>query len=310
VKSILELTSSRLRDFEPCVHGGEVWEVARRNNVSHRSLLDLSANINPLGPPRKAMEAIKNCLKDIPMYPDSNSLELRRAISNYIGGIGHENVIVGNGSTELIYLFAETFLDEGDEALIPTPTFGEYAKAVMKSGGKPKHVRMNQDFTIDANTLLSRCGPKTKAIFICNPNNPTSTLLLRSGVQEIVDMAAQHGTMVFLDEDFMEFIQSEKRYSFAKDVQKHGNLFVLRSFTKFFALTGLRVGYGVACEEIIEVLHKLKIPWNVNCVAQAAAEAALKDNGYMDKTEKLIEDEIGFLQRKLSRIGVLNPFRA
>ena len=308
--SIMELARNEVKDLEPCVHGGDVWESVRKYSLRCENILDFSANVNPLGPSQKAIEAIENNLWQIPFYPDPGSEALREAISYHIEEVSAENVIVGNGSTELIYLFSEVFIEKGDEALIPSPTFGEYESAVRRAGGKPRHIKSNQDFFINLTNFLKEIKPRTKAIFLCNPNNPTGTLTPKEDLLEIIEKASEEHVLIFLDEDFMEFVDEEKRFSLAGEVKAYRNLFVLRSFTKVFGLTGLRVGYGIACEEIINLLFKAKIPWNVNCLAQAAAIATLKDTEYLEKTRGLISEEKPFLLNELRQIRGLKVFPA
>jgi threonine-phosphate decarboxylase len=264
--------------------------------------------VNPLGLPQKVIEAIERSLWQIQFYPDSDSNALRNAISNYLEGINPENIIVGNGSTELIYLFCEAFIRSGDKAVILIPTFGEYENAVRKAGGIPKHVKLDKNFKVNPNILLRKIGSKTKVIFLCNPNNPTSTLIPRDDLFEIVENSDREHVLVFIDEDFTEFVDED--ISLASKVKTYKNLFILRSFTKSFGLTGLRVGYGVSCEEIINLLFKGKIPWNVNCVAQAAAIAALQDMEYLERTRRLIKEEREFLSDELKRIRGLRVFPA
>jgi histidinol-phosphate/aromatic aminotransferase/cobyric acid decarboxylase-like protein len=182
--SIMKLARDEIKGLKPCIHGGEVWKYYPQ----YGSILDFSANVNPLGPPRKAIEAIEKNLWQIPFYPDPDSNTLREVISNYLGGISPGNIIVGNGSTELIYLFCEVFIRSGDEAIIPIPTFGEYENAVRKAGGIPKHVKLDENFKINTNSIIREIGPKTKIIFICNPNNPTSTLTSKDDLLEIISI--------------------------------------------------------------------------------------------------------------------------
>lgn len=138
-----------MKRLKPCVHGGEVWDVVNKTGLSRENVLDFSSNINPLGPSQKAIESIKNNFKQIPFYPDPNSTALREAIAHHFKGISKWNVIVGNGSTELIYLFADVFIDKGDVALIPAPTFSEYERAAKKAGAKTKHIKLSRRLQVE-----------------------------------------------------------------------------------------------------------------------------------------------------------------
>ena len=207
-------------------------------------------------------------LSQIAAYPDSNSNELREVIAKHYQGIDKTNVVIGNGSTELMYLFAEAFLKKGDVAVMPAPTFGEYEGAVRKTGAEVKFVKLNSNFQVDTQTFIKEMTG-AKMVFICNPNNPTSLLTPTVQLTEIIEAALAQDILVFLDEDFLEFVENEQTLSMISKIGKYPNLFILRSFTKLFGLTGLRVGYGIACKEIVDALLCAKIPWNVNCLAQA-----------------------------------------
>ena len=309
MNSILKSARREVRDLRPCIHGGEVWEVMSRTGLRRDEIIDFSANVNPLGPSPLALESIKNNLDCIPYYPDSDCNLLREAIAKYLGGVSGENVILGNGSTEVIHLFAEVFIERGDLALIPVPTFGEYEKAVRKMGGKPRYIRLSRDFHIDLGSFL-REMKGAKIIFLCNPNNPTSTLILHDSLLWIIEKAYEEDALVFLDESFIEFVDEKERFSMVSEVKNYPNLFVLRSFTKIFGLAGLRVGYGVAHSEVANLLLRAKVPWNVNCLAQAAAIAALNDDEYLRRTWRLIKDEKAFLLRELRGIRGFKVFPA
>jgi threonine-phosphate decarboxylase len=309
VKSTWGLARENIKRLKPCVHGGEVWEAEKKTGIAREEIMDFSSNINPLGLSQKALEAIRNSLGQIPVYPDSTSTALREAIAASFGGITSNNVVVGNGSTELIYLFAETFLEKGDVALMPAPTFGEYESAVRKAGGKPRHLKLPKDFCIESNIFSGEIND-AKMAFVCNPNNPTSILTSYGVLTEIIEEALEEDVLVFLDEDFLEFVDEEKQVSLIDKIDDYANLFVLRSFTKVYGLTGLRVGYGIASEEVTKLLSNAKIPWNVNCLAQAAASAALTDKEHLKKTRELIRAERAYLTRELKRINSFKPYPA
>ena len=309
LKATSRLVRGNIKGLEPCVHGGEVWEAANRVGLRQEEIVDFSSSVNPLGPSKKALEVIKANLGCIPSYPDSNSNELREAIAANIKGVSKDNVIAGNGSTELIYLFVETFMKRGDVALVPAPTFGEYERAVRRIGEEPVYLKPNADFQFSPDVFAGKLSG-AKIVFFCNPNNPTSVLASPEHVSEIVEKALEANVFVFLDEDFLEFVDGYERFSLISKVRRYPNLFVLKSFTKIFGLTGLRVGYGIASEEIIGVLLNAKIPWNVNCLAQAAAIAALGDEEHLRKTRELIRGEKLFLAHALKRIGAFRVFPA
>lgn len=303
MKPIENMVKDSIKNLKPCVHGGEVLDAASKTGLKREEILDFSSSVNPLGASEKALEAAKKAFEEIPAYPDSNANALRRAIASHYNGINENNVVVGNGSTELMYLFADVFLKKGEFALIPAPTFGEYEGAVKKSGENARFVRLNRDFNVDLATF-SREMSGAKIIFLCNPNNPTSILIPNEALTGIIEEALNQDSLVFLDEDFLEFVENEKELSLINKIKQYPNLFILRSFTKIYGLTGLRVGYGIASEEIVNLLLCAKIPWNVNCLAQAAAVAALNDEEHLRVTRRLIEKE------KKRLLGELQSFKS
>jgi threonine-phosphate decarboxylase len=309
LKSTSRLVRENIKNLKPCVHGGEIWEAASKIGLREEEILDFSSSVNPLGPSKKALEAIKDSLGHIPSYPDSNSTELREAVAAHFKGVSKDNVIAGNGSTELIYLFVETFMKKGDVALVSAPTFGEYERAVRRTGEAPKHVKPSSDFQFSSD-VFARALSGAKIVFLCNPNNPTSLLMPPEHLAAIIERALEENVFVFLDEDFLEFVDGEEHLSLIGKIGRYPNLFVLRSFTKIFGLTGLRIGYGIASEEIINVLFNAKIPWNVNCLAQSAAIAALGDEEHLKKTRELIRGEKAFLMRGLTQIKSFKVFPA
>ena len=309
MKSAADLARKEVKRLKPCVHGGEVWEIAKETGLGVKDLVDFSSSINPLGPSPRALEAIRNSFEQIPLYPDSNSTALRETIACHFSGINKSNVVVGNGSTELIYLFAQVFLKKGDIAVVPAPTFGEYANAAARSGSKVKQVKMSRDFQIEPN-VFKRKMEGSKVVFLCNPNNPTSMLIPHEAVVEILEEALKEDIVVFLDEDFIELVDNENQNSFVNTIDKYPNLFILRTFTKFYGLTGLRVGYGIADEETIEVFSRVKMPWNVNSLAQTAAIAALADEEHSRKTMEVVRSERKFLSDELAHIKGFRVFPA
>jgi threonine-phosphate decarboxylase len=305
MKPVENLVKDSIKNLKPCVHGGEVLDAAGKSGLRREEILDFSSSVNPLGPSKKALEAMKNSFGEIPAYPDSNSNELRQAIADHFDGLSKKNIIVGNGSTELMYLFAEAFMKKGDTAVIPAPTFGEYESAVRKTGETTKFVRLDRNFNLEA-AVFAREMAGAKIVFLCNPNNPTSIIIPNEILLGLIAKALKQESLVFLDEDFLEFVENEKALSMVNKIEKYPNLFILRSFTKIYGLTGLRVGYGIASQEIVSVLLCAKIPWNVNCLAQAAAVAALKDEEHLRVTRELIRKEKAKL---LAALGEIKSFK-
>ena len=304
MKPIESLINDKFKNLKPCVHGAEVLGAAEESGLAPQNILDFSSSVNPLGPSNKALDAAKSAFSQITAYPDSNSSALRQVIANHFG-ISKDNIVVGNGSTELMYLFAEVFMKNRDKAVMPAPTFGEYESAVCKAGAASKFVKLGRSFAIGLE-MFKREIAGAKLVFLCNPNNPTSMVIPKETIMDIIETTLENDTLVFLDEDFLEFVDNEKSFSMIGKIGKYPNLFVLKSFTKIFGLTGLRVGYGIANSEIISVLSRAKIPWNVNCIAQAAAVAALKDQEHLQVTLDLIRREKAWLSDQLGKLMGFN----
>ena len=192
----------------------------------------------------------------------------------------------------MIYNFCSAFVNKRSKVLIPCPTFSEYEKAVKFFGGKVisfKTLNLNTDFQ----KFLTKI-PTKGIVFICNPNNPTGEILSKKNMEKIVKTAEKKSSLVFVDETFIELVP-DSNSSLANTLKSYENLFILRSFTKSFGLAGLRIGYGLGSKKIIEILQRIKIPWNVNYIAQTAASAALCYSDFLEKSQKSIKKEYSFL---------------
>jgi len=201
-------------------------------------------------------------------------------------------VVLGNGSTELIYLFNEVFLEDGYEAVIPVPSFSEYKAAIERFGGNMTFLKCDssKNFQLNVEELERTISIKTRIIFICNPNSPTGVFYEKEDILRIIKFAAERNVLVFLDEDYIDFVDDDKRYSLAKYVDEYNNLFVLRSLTKFFGLAGVRIGFGIGSPDLVKFLKKAKMPWSVNNLAMFATEAAINDVDFIKKSRLLISE--------------------
>jgi threonine-phosphate decarboxylase len=274
-------------------HGG-IFSSGIENNSS---ILDFSSNVNPMGFPSKVRDVFKN-LSLVSIYPDPNSDELRTHLQKYTK-IPKNQIVVGNGATEIIYNFCNAFLRK-QKVLIPVPTFGEYESAAKLNG-----TELNFFKTMNLNKNLSEFQDmisKKNCIFLCNPNNPTGVLIKRKNMLKILESAHDKSAMVFVDECFIELVpaRNESIISYLKDFD---NLFILRSLTKSFGLAGLRIGYGLGNKKMIEILQKIKIPWNVSGIAQKSSIKALSDRLHLQKSLNLIRKESKFLSDSISKIS-------
>ena len=288
---VSKLIKKSLKTLTPYFHGGNVWEISEKFEIPVNQLIDFSISTNPLGAPESALNSINNHLNLIKHYPDPNPEWLLEIIAK-TAGVSSKNVILGNGSTELIYLFNEVFLENGYEAVIPVPSFSEYKAAIERFGGKIVFLKCDSkhNFELNVDTLEKLVTEKTRIIFLCNPNSPTGVLYPRKDVLRIIKFAEKCNILVFLDEDYIDFVDDAKRYSMAELVNDYQNLFVLRSLTKFFSLAGVRIGFGIGSQEIVSCLKNIMMPWSVNTLAMYSTASALNDNDFTNKSRTLVSN--------------------
>lgn len=306
---LTKLIKEPIRTLTPYFHGGNVWELSENYGIPFDKLIDFSISTNPLGAPEKALQNIRKSLDLVHHYPDPSHKWLLDVLSNSVG-VEPDNVIVGNGSTELIYLFAEVFLESGYETIIPIPTFSEYKAATERFGGNMVFINCDyaNDFKLDIEELKSAISEKTRIVFLCNPNSPTGYLYNEDDVLQFVEFAAENDVLVFLDEDYIDFVEDSKRYSMAEHVRDYDNMFVLRSLTKFFGLAGARIGFGVASPQMIEILKRAKMPWSVNSLAMFGAVEAVKDEDFIKKSRLLLSRSKAELLKMLRTIPWLKVY--
>jgi len=288
-------------------HGGDVWNFSRKYGFPIEKIIDFSAPINPLGPSPEAVKAIKKLSSLIRFYTDQNPVELKRDICEYIGGIKPDNVILGNGSVELIYMFVDVFA-RGSEVIIPVPSFTEYEKAALRVNAKPIFVEMSEDFSMDIDKLKKCFSDNTRMLIVCNPHSPSGRLFCKEAMLELVEFCEGKSIYILVDENYMDFINSEQDYTLAPYVHKYGNLFVVRSFSKFFGMPGLRLGYGIASDALVRLLEDFRLPWNVSVLSIIAGQAALKDKSFIEKTKRYIASERRKLALMLSELNMLKVF--
>lgn len=267
-------------------HGGDIYSLLMEG-FKYEDIIDFSASINPLGVPESVIEKIKDGIKFLCHYPDPEAKELTQEISKHLD-IDPQYIICGNGSTELIYLIVRSLRPLG--VLIPAPTFSEYERAckICELRVKSYGLKKENDFEMNPEEFISAMSDSSvRMAFLCNPNNPTGRLLKKKDVLKIAEAAKRLKCYLIVDEAFIDFVHEE---SVVRDVQYNPYLVVLRSMTKFYSLTGLRIGYGIFPENVINAIRRHKEPWTVNTLAQIAGIAALKDDGFKKETFKVIEE--------------------
>ena len=259
-------TRKELESLPSTVHGGQGWKLD--------GVEDYSQNLNPFGPPEDLPSILAECAKDTGHYPDADCTSVREAIARHYG-LGPENVAMGAGSSEIIRNFPQVFIRPGESVLIPAPSFAEYTQQCRIAGVQVDNIELREEngFYLDRDELFSKLESKHyAALYICNPNNPTGRVEKRSRLIDIVRRCEELGTMVFLDETLLSLVADESLISLSGMVREFSNLIVAHSFTKSFAIPGMRVGFALANESIIKEMDKVRLPWNVGTLEQSAAE--------------------------------------
>lgn len=289
-------------------HGGDVWGFSRKYNIPLENVLDFSGPINFLGPAPKAVEAVKQYAKLIRFYPDPNPVELREEIAAYVGhGVCADNVILGNGSIELIYMITE-ILPPKFKAVIPVPSFTEYEKATLRVGGEVAYVQLPENFDLIVEDVEKAVTKDTRIVCICNPHSPSGRLYKKESLLELVEFCHGRGIIFSIDENYVEFAAAGEENTLAGYVKKYDNLFVIRSVTKFYGMPGIRFGYGIAAESLIEKLQVVRQPWSINGLAGFATLAAFKDVEFIQNTKQTIAKERTTFSKMLSAIEGLRVF--
>ena len=287
-----------------CPHGGIDYAEVEALGIAPQDILDFSANLNPFGPPPEVREALSGVSRElgeaISHYPDSEAGRLGRSLAEKLG-IKAENILVGNGSTELIRLAALAYFGKGDRVLLIEPTYGEYQVACQIAGASLIKLQLSPQngFWLDVNETVELIrGSYPKGVFVCNPNNPTGKYLSQVDFEKILN--ACKDSLVVLDEAYVSFVDNPWP---ALDMIQGNNLLILRSMTKDYAMAGLRLGYGVARDEIISALRRICPPWNVNAIAQKAGIIAIAKEEYLKRCQIVIREAKNYLVAELSRLG-------
>ncbi|MFC1514516.1 histidinol-phosphate transaminase [Candidatus Omnitrophota bacterium] len=284
-----------IKNYQP---GKPIQEVKRQLGL--RQVIKLASNESPFGVSSKLRRAIENSIADINRYPDASSFYLKRKLAS-LHKVRPENIILGNGSDELIVLALRAFCEPGDEVIVGYPTFLIYEIQAKACGLSLVKSRL-KDFRYDLGDIKKKITHKTKIIFIANPDNPNGTYLSAKEITAFVRSIPKN-VIVFLDEAYFEFAPKDfpKSISF---VRSGRNVIFTRTFSKAYSLAGLRIGYAIARTEIIQAFDKVREPFNVNLLAQAAALAALGDSGSMRTFVRFVDKEKKYLYRQLDALGL------
>ena len=294
---IYEASRKTIRSLPKTVHGGQAWKLDNIEDYSH--------NLNPFGAPDFLDDIISSAVSSLWHYPDDSSPGFRRAVAEEFG-VGSENVIAGAGSSDVIRMFPNTFMEAGDKVLMFTPSFAEYAQQCRICGVDIDFIKLRaeKDYRIDTEELYSRLTSDVKALYICNPNNPTGRVEPREKILSIVSECERRGILVFLDETLLELVDGYKEISCASYVKDFSNLLVAGSLTKSFAIPGIRIGFGISNTAIIDELNKVRMTWNIGGIEQVVGERLIAEHmDYVHDASKVLREEAKRMFDDLRAIG-------
>jgi histidinol-phosphate aminotransferase len=268
-------------------------------------IIRLSANESPLGPSPRVIEALRREATRVHLYPDGSATELRALLAQRLG-LSPDWLVVGNGADELLCLVARAAFEPGDEVVIPHPAFEPYATEAILAGARIVTSPLD-GYDTDLDDMLARVTPQTKAVFVCTPHNPASTIVQRAKLEHFLDGLRGDPPLCIVDEAYRDFCDDPDTPDGVDLVRRHQTVIALRTFSKIAGLAGLRIGYAIARPECIEVLNRVRAPYNVNRLAQVAAVAALEDQSHLERTRGLILAERPRLRAALAERGAPSP---
>ncbi len=290
-------------------HGSDLEKIEEIYGIKKENITSFSANVNPLGISPKLRSTLIDHIDAITSYPDREYTSLRRCIGTYIGA-APENILVGNGSTELISLFIQ--MKHPKKAMILGPTYSEYEREIALGGGTSLYFPLHEedDFILDLGSLRKALNESIDLLVICNPNNPTSTAISQDVMRKILDECKRYDIFVMVDETYVEFAPDVSRVDSIPLTSFYNNLVVLRGVSKFFASPGLRLGYAVTGDtDLLKYINTHKNPWTINSLAAIAGELMFTDTAYIQETRDLIEQERTRCLEEMKRWGTVKTYR-
>ena len=299
--SVSDLAPSYIRAIAPYQPGKPISEVARELGLDESQIIKLASNENPLGVSPLAQKAIQAALADLGRYPDGNGFELKHALSRRYG-VATDSIVLGNGSNDVLDLAARAFLTPNDEALYSQHAFAVYPLAVQAVGARGVEVPARA-YAHDLDAIAAAVTPRTRLIFVANPNNPTGTYAGGDTLEKFI-AALPQDVLLVLDEAYNEYLPVEARVDTLAWLARYPNLVITRTFSKVYGLAGLRVGYAFAHRDVADLMNRVRAPFNVNSVALAAAAAALEDTEFVRRSYELNLAGMRQLTDGLTALGV------
>ncbi len=298
-RSVADCVLPWVRGLTPYAPGLSAEDLKRRWGISE--CVKLASNENPLGPSPLALRAMADACPLVARYPDGGGRLLKEALAGHLG-VSSEEILLGNGSNELIELVARAFLSVGLSAVVPEFAFVIFSSVVRATGAEPR-VAPARGLAHDLRAVRRTIAPNTRVVFLANPNNPTGTIFTRREWKEfLADLP--RGVVVVVDEAYAEFVEDHDYPDSMREREAEAAVLTVRTFSKAYGLAGLRIGYGVGPSELVSALERVRQPFNVNTLAQVAAAAALKDREHVERTVKNNREGMAYLRRELTRLGL------
>lgn len=297
MRSLAKPHVANIRPYQP---GKPIEELERELGIS--GAIKLASNENPVGPSPKALAAAHEALRDVNRYPDAGCFALRRRLATHLG-VDPDELLIGAGADEVLGLIGQTYLGPGDEAVFAWPSFAMYPIVVQAAGATAVAVPLTADLVHDLEALAAAVTPRTRVVFLCNPNNPTGTAVGAEAFDRFA-LRLPADVILVVDEAYYEYARRPDFPRSLSWVRRRPGTVVLRTFSKIYGLAGLRVGYGIADAETVGLLHRPRHPFNVSLVAQAAALAALDDVDHVEESRRINETGREYLVRELGALGI------
>jgi histidinol-phosphate aminotransferase len=298
--AVFDLLPENIRALKPYIPGKPIEEVQRELGISN--VCKLASNENPLGPSPKALAALGDALPTLNLYPDGSGYYLRKRLAK-VHGVDKDEIILGNGSVDIIEMACRTFLGPEDNAVMSAGAFIMCYLATQAVNGNPVMVPMADGVTHDLEAMAAAVDQNTKLVYMANPNNPTGTMVGREAMDRFFE-AIPEQVIVLMDEAYFEYMDHPDYPDSFKYLREGRNIVILRTFSKAYGLAGLRVGYGVAKTDLTSGLNKIRSPFNTNSLSQLAALQALEDQAHLEKSVSLNRQAIAYMQSEMDKMGV------
>jgi histidinol-phosphate aminotransferase len=297
--NVVDRVAEHIRTLVPYAPGKPIEEVEREFGIANS--VKLASNENPLGPSPKALSAIREKLGDLNFYPDGDCFYLKNGLAKKLG-VAPEQLIFGNGSNELIELAVRTFMNPGDEAVMAHQAFIVYQLVVQAAGALRKAVTL-REFTHDLQGIAQAITPGTRVVFLANPNNPTGTIYRLSEWERFLEKVGDQ-VLIVVDEAYFEYVEDPDYPDSLRYHQSGKSILTLRTFSKLYGLAGLRIGYGVGSKELIDLMQRVRQPFNINSPAQWAALAALDDHEHVQRSLEVNRQGMRYLRNEIAKLGL------